>query len=120
MYKKYRNVLLHNSSKYCLIGKINGLSLEAKKARKKFLKNTKKNGYCVWRKLVIGKDIRHHLLAYAFMRGLPYSAVEPKCREDNSPKVKDILNITLAHICSYEHYQWTEDRVIKWLRGEKV
>lgn len=119
MKKAYRNVLLNNVNKYCLIGKIKGLSIECKQARKKFLKNPKRGGL-VYRKLVLGVNIRHHLLAYAFMRGLPYSVVEPKCREDNVPCTQSILSVVLAHIPSYHHNQWTEDRVNRWLNGEKV
>lgn len=120
MYKNYRNVLLHNSSKYCLIGKIKGLSIEAKKTRKKFLKNPEKNVGCFWTKVVIGYDIRHHLLAYALMRGLPYSALEAKCREDNKPTASKIRAIVHAHVYPHQVVFWTEEKVASWLNGEKV
>jgi hypothetical protein len=119
MRKVYRNVLLGNVNKYCLIGKIKGLSIESKQTRKRFLKNPKR-GSLSYRKQVLGVNIRHHLLAYAFMRGVPYSAIESKCREGNEPVAKLILTVVLAHLYPYQHSQWTEERVCKWLNGEKV
>jgi len=32
-------------------------------------------------------EIRHHLLAYAFLRGRSYKSVERKCADDNKPSV---------------------------------
>jgi hypothetical protein len=119
MRKAYRNVLLNNVNKYCLIGKIKGLSIESKQVRKRFLKNPKRGSlsYC---KQVLGVNIRHHLLAYGFMRGVPYAVLEPKCREGNEPLPKSILTVVLAHLSPYQHSAWTEERVCKWLNGEKV
>lgn len=30
----------------------------------------------------LGQEARHLLLAYAFLRGVPYRVLEPRCRED--------------------------------------
>ncbi len=34
---------------------------------------------------------RNELLAYAYLRGMPYKRVEPKVREGNEPRAEDIL-----------------------------
>lgn len=38
----------------------------------------------------VGWSTRHALLAYAFARGVPYSALEARVREDNGPSVERI------------------------------
>lgn len=45
----------------------------------------------------IKHDIRHHLLAYALMRGRPYKTVERKCRADNRPWADSIKYILSYH-----------------------
>ena len=86
--------------KFCLIGKINGMAAEAKRTRARILKHPKKEEQ-LWaldsRKRLVGEDIRHHLLAYAFMRGVPYSKLERSCRKDNKPYAAKILKIVLLH-----------------------
>jgi hypothetical protein len=94
-----KNALKHNYSKFILIGKIKGLALESKKARTRILKAKKEEA--VWnlssRKRVVGIDIRHHLLAYAFLRGVSYRAVERACGKDNKPNADLIFKIVAAH-----------------------
>lgn len=111
-----RNFLTHNDSKFCLIGKINGLSVESKKARKRILSAKNESAVCSFagRKRIIGLDIRHHLLAYALLRGTPYSDLERNCREDNKPNAESILKIIQVHVANY----FTIDIVNAWLKGE--
>ena len=103
-----KNLLIY-SSKYCLIGKIKGLAVEAKRARNRLLKSKSDSAISInmYNKLAVGADIRHHLLAYAFLRGTPYSVLEKKCRQDNKPNVKTILDIVLLHIHDIPA-QWEE------------
>jgi hypothetical protein len=99
MEMKMKNALKHNLSKFILIGKIKGLAVESKKARVCILKAKKEEA--VWnlasRKRVVGIDIRHHLLAYAFLRGVAYHAVERSCAKDNLPNAAAIFKIIEAH-----------------------
>jgi hypothetical protein len=94
-----KNALKHNYSKFILIGKIKGLAIESKKARARIMKAKKEQA--VWnlasRKRVVGIDIRHHLLAYAFLRGIDYKRVERSCAKDNLPNAGSIFKIVEAH-----------------------
>lgn len=94
-----KNALRQNNSKFCLIGKINGLATEVRRARKCLINS--KNEEAVWRhatrKKVVGVDIRHHLLAYAFLRGTPYKKLERCCAENNKPQAETIFKIVQAH-----------------------
>lgn len=94
-----KNALKHNYSKFILIGKIKGLAVESRTARARILKAKKQEA--VWnlasRKYVLGIDIRHHLLAYAFLRGINYKKVEPSCAKDNLPNAGSVFKIVEAH-----------------------
>lgn len=104
-----KNVLKHSYSKFVLIGKIKGLAIESKKARARILKAKKEEA--VWnlasRKRVIGIDIRHHLLAYAFLRGANYRSVERACAPDNKPSADQIFQIVQANAPMFVAGTWT-------------
>lgn len=76
---------------------------------------------CAWLyscKRRIGNDTRAWLLAYAMWRGVPYLAVEPKCRVGNEPtsaRVLDHLALVLPQN-GVENEAWTRGRVEAWLR----
>lgn len=93
------NVLKQNNYKFTLIGKIKGLSSESRKARNLILKSNfdPKKWELAYRKYIVGIDIRHHLLAYAFLKGKPYSKLEQNCRQDNKPSIELIFKIIEAH-----------------------
>lgn len=114
------NVLNGFGFKFCMVGKINGMAVEAKRASKSLLKS--KSVESVWRcaatKRFIGEDIRHHLLAYALLRGCPYNALERKCRQDHLPSAESILKIVLGHVAGYKAPTYTIDKVNAWLKGE--
>ena|ERR1035441_4053720 len=120
------NALKNNNSKFLLIGKIKGLANEARRARISIDKHAaKKNFRGVWhasyRKYVIGTDTRHHLLAYAFLRGTPYLMVEKKCAK--MPTASLIYKVVEAHAPNYVASNWyrvTEESVKQWLNGEEV
>ena len=94
-----KNALRHNDKKFVLIGKINGLASQARRARDLILKakDQKAVSSLSYRKHVVGIDIRHHLLAYAFLRGLPYKNVERNCAEDNRPRADWVWTIVETH-----------------------
>lgn len=115
------NVLKGTNSKILLIGKIKGLAGEAKHTRQLLLKakNEKRVWQCAYTKRVIGLDIRHHLLAYAFMRGAAYHTLEKKCRPECQPNAESILQIVHAHLPFFQsRSKWTLEAVQTWLKGE--
>jgi hypothetical protein len=116
-----QNVLKGTNSKILLIGKIKGLAGEVKHTRKLLLKakTEKRVWQCAHTKRIIGLDIRHHLLAYAFMRGEAYHNLEKKCRPEHQPNAESILQIVHAHLPWFQSKtKWTVERVQDWLKGE--
>jgi hypothetical protein len=116
-----KNNLVSNF-KYCLIAKINGLAVEVKRTRTALLQSKKeitKNNLAD-RKRFIGNDARHHLLAYALLKGLSYSAVEKKCLPSKKPSAEIIFQIISCHVYGYEikNNSWTLDKIQRWLKGE--
>lgn len=67
---------------------------------------------------VVRSQSRHTLLAYQFLRGVPYAAVEGKVREGNLPSVLAIANM----VRKYGAYADRTDTVIveRWLAGKSV
>lgn len=128
------NALKKNNSKFLLIGKIKGLANETRRARTSIDKHAAKKNIkgvvqTAYRKHIIGIDTRHHLLAYAFLRGVPYLEVEKSVPKIPTPSL--IFKVIEAHAPSwipYDHknqcggqiYRVTEDSVRAWLRSEKV
>lgn len=103
------NALKNTNTKFILIGKINGLAAQTKKTRGRIRKaKAKKDTSRIWRLAyrnhVMGIDIRHHLLAYAFLRGVPYRKVEGKCGEFNQPRADLIFKVIEQHAPYYVHY----------------
>ncbi len=115
------NVIKGTNSKILLIGKIKGLADESKRTRQMLLKSKTemRTQQCAYTKRVIGLDIRHHLLAYAFMRGEAYHTLEKKCRPEHQPNAEAILQIVHAHLPFFHSKnQWTLEKVQAWLKGE--
>lgn len=117
-----RNSIISNTALFILVGKINGLSLAVKKAKSKVVKSKvelKDIKHII--KKDIGKESRHHLLAYAFLKEIPYLTVEKKCREDNKPNAQAITNVIKSCICDYDktYYPetWSVTTVKLWLSG---
>lgn len=100
------NALKTSNNRFILIGKINGLASESKKARNRIKKaeTPEKKWPIAYRKHVIGVNTRHHLLAYAFLRGLPYHKVEIKCGEFNQPSAAEIFKVVEAHAPTWIPY----------------
>lgn len=122
-----KNILKGTNSKVLLIGKIKGLAEESKHTRQLLLKNKHKtfngaplsNMYAIT-KNIIGADIRHHLLAYAFMRGDVYSKLERKCRPGGQPNVDVILQIVHTHLPSPTLSKgWLLENIQTWIKEEK-
>ena len=82
--------------------------------------NTGRERDSLWTsKRLLGRDARIALLAYAYLRGLPYKAVEPKAVSGNIPYASDIARAANPDMPS----AWAEampfiDPVKAWLKGE--
>jgi len=62
------------------------------------------------------EEIRHHLLAYGFIRNVPYKKIERKCGEDNHPSFRKIFDIASA----YSDRGLIQSMVEDWLAGEAL
>lgn len=117
-----KNYLSKNEVKYCLIGKIKGLAQENKRANQ-LIKNKKYREGKAWilyrRTEALGISTRYHLLAYAYLTGTYYSALEAKCREDNKPKAGKIFEIVKSHLSEYSlsYNKISEESITKWLEN---
>jgi len=117
-----KKVTISRDSKYCLIGKINGLSDAVKRARVRILNgktDIARNERAI-SKRNIGIEVRHHLLAYAFIRDVPYLSVERTCRLENTPNAEHILKIINSHLYSFEVKKGicTLEQIQAWLKGK--
>lgn len=114
--KKASNFFSWNqNSKYRLVGKINGLATDVRRTRFNLVKRAradKPTWVLASRKRAVGDEVRHHLLAYAFMREIPYSKLERKCREDNKPSASKILDIVRFHGSTRV---WRFEQIQQWL-----
>ena len=117
----------NGNTKFRLVGKINGLAEEVKRTRFNLVERAKAEKpvtILADRKRAVGDDIRHHLLAYAFMRGTSYHQLERKCRNDNKPSAQRIFDIIKLHsfygrdcygqawVCARD---WTLQQIQQWL-----
>jgi hypothetical protein len=105
--------------RHFLVAKINGLSDKSQQLRsqiKKAKKDEKAWSLCSIKRSV-GSQSRHHLLAYAALRGVFYKVLEPRCRIDNKPSAGLILQIIEAHNVPGV---WTLERVKAWLQDESL
>lgn len=100
-----KNALKKHNNRFILIGKINGLSEESKKARTRIKKvEAEKKWPIINRKRLIGVSTRHHLLAYAFLRGIPYHKLEAKCADGNAPNSHEIFKVVETHAPTWLPY----------------
>ena len=108
---------MNRDFRHCLVGSIKGLASESKLIRHRLhssKSDERKNSFAESRKF-LGLHTRHHLLAYAYLKGIPYFKIESKCREDNKPDAKLICNI----LAMYLYYPLDPETVKKWLeKGE--
>ena len=96
-----RNYLKFTCYKYFVIGKIKGLAEESRRLRASILKS---KDYPANQSRLMAADkalksyIRHHLLAYAYLRGIPYSNIELKCAPHNQPNPEHLVKIIKSYI----------------------
>jgi len=116
--KKF-DALNRSNLKPVLVAKIKGLATETQHLKKLLRKN--RNADSMSRldsgKFFVSIDARHHLLAYAFLRGQTYSNVERTCARGNEPNAKRIfavIEFTMLNRCS-DSNGLNLDSVTKWL-----
>jgi hypothetical protein len=105
----------------CLKAKIKGLSAEAIILRKKHKTASKEDKFHFYNlKQYIKRDVRHHNLAYAYLRGIPYNALERSCNEKPNPDL--ILKIVMVHDvwCNFAYWQEHLKKINNWLNGTVV
>lgn len=66
-----------------LKAKIKGLAEESHRIRRLMRDKTGDDRFYLWNlKRSVGKEVRYHLLAYALLREIPYSKIEPNSNKD--------------------------------------
>ena len=90
-------------------GKINGLAQQSAKIRRNILRSKGDHRNDLWlQKRWLGTRTRHVLLAYAYLRGIPYTTVEPKTAKDNPPDVHLIYLIVQETLGKYYRWDYTQ------------
>ena len=80
-----------------LRAKIRGLQATGSTIRRRISKSEKERRQRLWQlKRELGDHCRHHLIAYAILRGVAYDKVE-RCSERNRPNPQVVLDIVVAH-----------------------
>jgi len=115
-----RDYLKFTCYKYFVIGKIKGLAEESRRLRASILKN--KNYPASQARLMaadkaLKSHIRHHLLAYAFLRGIPYSNIELKCATYNQPNPEFLVKIIKSCCINYNDLYFPIEDIKNWLKG---
>lgn len=64
----------------------------------------------------VAVETRNYLLAYGLLRGMPYSAIEPK--RSVKPNAEAIMKIIHEHLPSYEVEKWTLEMIESMLDVE--
>lgn len=111
-----------NVSLLALKAKIKGFEAVAEKTRKKIQSTSGLRRAKAWTtKRELGNYARNHLLAYGLLRGVPYSALEPKCSPANEAvlQIDVIRQIIAEHVSKWEFAKWSEEKVKQLLtRGD--
>jgi len=90
---------------------------EARQIRKDIQGSSGMTRWALWNdKRDFGYNTRHVLLAYAFVRGMPYKAAEPNCAEDNVPSRVEIAGWLKA----ITDLDVAADEISAWLGAQPV
>ena len=80
-----------------LRAKIRGFHAAGSTISRRTSKSEKERRHRLWQlKRELGDHCRHHLIAYAILRGIAYDKVE-RCSERNRPNPQRVLDIVVAH-----------------------
>ena len=104
--------------KFSYQNKLAGFQFNIKNIRKKLVNAQQKGNLndsidYQWLKLRLGKEARHTLLAYMFLKNKPYKKVELKCDPNNKPDPERILKVMTDH-CPY-FMKTTIEEIKIWL-----
>jgi hypothetical protein len=106
--------------KYLIIGKIKGLAEESRRLRASILKSKKlptHQAHLMSADKFLKSHIRHHLLAYAYLRGISYSKIELKCAPNNQPNPDHLVKIIKSCLPHYNDCYFTIENIKNWLKG---
>lgn len=93
--KKYEN---KTSGMISLKAKIRGFELVSKAIRNEALKKSGSiRSDLKLKKRHLGSDCRHHLIAYALLRGIEFKRLERRCHDGNDVSHEKILKIIEEH-----------------------
>lgn len=88
---------MYNIGLQVLRAKLRGFHAAGNSISCRIYKSTKERKSKLWNaKRKLGVHCRHHLIAYGFLRGVPYNQIE-RCAPNNKPDAQVILDIMLAH-----------------------
>lgn len=103
MTKTHRDQLKSRIKELADLGRKTRTELHSLSGREKHLRRT---SYLVTTRF----EARHTLLAYAFLRGIPYKVVERKANEEPNPfKIVTILGSSERRL-----------EIVSWLKGEVI
>lgn len=116
---------------FALKAEIKGYAAEAASVRAQIHKSEGAERYNLWtKKRTIGNHARHALLAYAFLRNVPYSVIEKKMSKVSfhSPylynngavelNLNQIRNICLKFVYTYQHDKLTVEQIAAWIQND--
>lgn len=88
-------------------GKINGLAAQSAKLRRRIHRSKGEKRFNAWyAKRALGQRTRHLLLAYAYLRGVPYEKLEKKIAPDNAPDIHLLYLLVQETLDSYRRFDY--------------
>lgn len=88
---------MYHSGLQTLRAKIRGFHAAGSTVSRHISRSEKDRRHRLWQlKRELGDHCRHHLIAYAILRGIAYDKVE-RCSERNRPNPQRVLDIVVAH-----------------------
>jgi len=109
--KKYKKSELENIQK-----EIKALAKEGKAFRPRIHAAQDQERYNLWdEKRAVGQEARYLLLAYAFLRGIPYRILEKKCYEDDCKYLRYHLIQGFKDALTNHEYEISEAELENWL-----
>lgn len=122
------NLLTNNKNKFLLIAKIKGLALEIAKTHNSISKTIKPEYSSILsnRKVFLSDKARHALLAYGFLKGKKYKALEHKTK--SKPNANSILDEIMLYAPRYMRdsnnrfieFKPKHEDITKWLEESNV
>lgn len=98
-----------------LRAKIRGFHAAGSTVSRRISKSEKERRHRLWQlKRQLGDDCRHHLIAYGYLRGVPYDRIET-CSERNLPDLRRLVALVNEHAISRQ--EASDDTLMGYLQG---